>query len=209
MISAGDTHSVAINSKHSLIYLWGVYRNTVGGKMSDVYEKPFRIGEDEFKKKTIYKLLSGHNHTLILADDKVYAWGDPDTHVLGRMPLNRRKFKQGLTIEALGFKNVVDVYTGGYHSFLKQSKIEKNSKKKNVRIFAWGLNNYGQLGIGGTRHTFIPVELACRSKTVYKATCGTEVTYKIRIVCTNIRKTNAIPRRLFRLTSKYIQLEEC
>jgi hypothetical protein len=30
MISAGDSHSAAANSQESLVYFWGVYKNTNG-----------------------------------------------------------------------------------------------------------------------------------------------------------------------------------
>lgn len=158
MISAGDSHSVACNSKNGLVYMWGVYRNTVGGNMCQPHRTPIRWGEDEFRKKEIQKVLSGCNHSLILADERVYVWGDPDTCVLGRMPLARRKLVQGLCIEALSVKPVEDVFTGGYHSFVKQKKkvLNKETKNKEDRsiIFAWGLNNYGQLGIGNTENTY-------------------------------------------------------
>ena len=158
MISAGDSHSVACNSKNGLVYLWGVYRNTIGGNMCEPYRSPIRWGEEEFRKREIHKVLSGCNHSLILSEEKVYAWGDPDTCVLGRMPLARRKFAQGLYIEALSVKQVVDIFTGGYHSFVKQKKklSNKDSKKKedHTVILAWGLNTYGQLGLGDTENTF-------------------------------------------------------
>lgn len=163
MISAGDSHSVACNSKNGVVYLWGVYRNTIGGNMCQPHREPIRWGEEEFRKQRIDKVLSGCNHSLILSDERVYAWGDPDTCVLGRMPLARRKFTQGLYIEALRVKNVVDIYTGGYHSFVKTKKNLKNKETKEKEekslIFGWGLNNYGQLGIGTTENTFELKEL--------------------------------------------------
>jgi hypothetical protein len=30
MISAGDSHSIALNSLESMVYFWGVYKNTNG-----------------------------------------------------------------------------------------------------------------------------------------------------------------------------------
>jgi len=38
---------------------------------------------------------------------------------------------------------VTDIFTGSNHSFCK---VE--SKNKPLRYFAWGQNNYGQLGLG-------------------------------------------------------------
>lgn len=112
--------------------------------MESPHEKPTRIGDKVFNKP-IVKLLSGYNHTLVLMDKKIYCWGDQDTKVLGRKSNTRHNISQCLNPEALGIRSVVDVYTGGYHSFVK---VEKKDNK--FAYYAWGLNNYGQLGIGCT-----------------------------------------------------------
>ena len=154
MISAGDSHSIACNSTNSIIYYWGVYRNTLKGNITKS-TSPHIIGQSEFKKKKINKILSGANHSLVLCEGRVYAWGDADTGVIGRMPSSRRKFEHGLRIESMAH-NVVDIYTGGYHSFLKKITSKKTGA---TTIFAWGLNNYGQLGTGDNKDTHIPREI--------------------------------------------------
>lgn len=118
MISCGDAHSVAVNSLNGLVYTWGVYRNVISGNMADIVYTPTQTGARDFKNRKIQKLLSGANHTMILSDGKVYAWGDPDTCVLGRMPLKRRKFKQALTVGSLTYRKVQNIFTGGNHCFL-------------------------------------------------------------------------------------------
>lgn len=72
----------------------------------------------------------------------MYVWGDPETGCLGRKPSERRKFDQALLIEATLYKNVKDIYTGSNHSFCR---VEN---KKGVFYYGWGLNNWGQLGVG-------------------------------------------------------------
>jgi regulator of chromosome condensation len=136
-----------------------VYRNTTGGNITEPFLSPTQQGKDLFASKKIHKIVSGYNHTLVLADDKVYAWGDPDTYVLGRMPTARRKFEQSLQIEALGPKSVVDVFSAGYHSFIKQQKASKKKDALDTRYFTWGLNNYGQLGLGAQENQFTPTEI--------------------------------------------------
>lgn len=61
--------------------------------MTEPAKTPTRIGAEEFKGKIIKKILSGSNHTLVHVEEggKVFAWGDPDTCVLGRMPTARRR----------------------------------------------------------------------------------------------------------------------
>lgn len=172
MISAGDSHSIACNSVNSYVYYWGIYRTTAGNMSTEAKRVPERIGETEFNRKPITKILSGSNHTLVLTEGRVYAWGDPETQVLGRMPLARRKVDQALRIEALGLKNVEDVFTGGYHSFCKVL-VKKKGQADKTEIYAWGLNNYGQLGIGNTKNTYTPTLVeAFVDKPVKKITGG-------------------------------------
>lgn len=173
MISAGDSHSIACNSTNSIVYYWGIYRTTSGNMTCEAKRSPERIGQTEFSKKQITKILSGANHTLVLTEGRVYAWGDPETQVLGRMPLARRKIDQALRIEALGLKNVTDIFTGAYHSFCKVSLKIRGKAERVSEIFAWGLNNYGQLGIGNTKNTFTPTLVeAFVDKPVKKITGG-------------------------------------
>lgn len=43
----------------------------------------------------------------------------------------------------MSFKDVEDIYAGGYHNFLKIT-IKSTKKKESYKaIYAWGLNNYG------------------------------------------------------------------
>ena len=51
------------------------------GRFYGPIDTPQLVGEKELKKKKIQKLLSGENHAMILADKKVYVWGDPETGV--------------------------------------------------------------------------------------------------------------------------------
>jgi len=40
MVAAGECHSLVSNSKNGLVYFWGVYRNTLKGKMGSPYTLP-------------------------------------------------------------------------------------------------------------------------------------------------------------------------
>lgn len=171
MISAGESHSVACHSSNCLVYQWGTYYNTSKGIIAKT-EAPERIGEADFKKKTIQKVVSGANHTLVLFDGKIFAWGDAETGILGRVSTSRRKVEQGLKVEGMGVKGVVDdIYTGAYHAFLK--KTEKKKNESFVVIQAWGQNESGQLGLGHTNSTHLPTEVVeLRGKNVRNITGG-------------------------------------
>ena len=154
LISCGDSHSAAAHSLTGTVFTWGVYRSALKGKMSEASLIPQRVGEIEFRKRTIQKMVSGTNHTMVLSQEKVYVWGDPDTKVLGRMPVKRRRFKQSLKPGGLRFKRVQNIYTGGNHCFVITTKRNKKLGRDQAELHAWGLNNWGQLGVGKTENTF-------------------------------------------------------
>ena len=109
--------------------------------------RPVQIGGEVFDIG-IVKLASGAHHTLALtADGHVYGWGDPNFGKIGRIVGSRKKNLKALQIESIGVKGAVDIFCGKQHSFY----INKDGK-----TYAWGLNNYGQLGIGNLNMTCRP-----------------------------------------------------
>ena len=138
LISAGDSHSVAVTTSNTL-YVWGQYRNVISGGMGRKKFEPEQVGQFELNGKVIRKIASGCNHTLVLAGSKIFSWGDPETGATGRKLTSRRKNTQSMKIESMGARYPVDVWAGSYFSFYKDA---------NDRQYAFGLNNYGQLGLG-------------------------------------------------------------
>ena len=157
MISAGEAHSCAANSRNGILYSWGVFRN-LGGNMSEVNRTPIRKGLSEFKGRTFNKLLSGNNHVMVLSDKKLFVWGDSETSVLGRMPLAKRKNQQSLMIGAIPIRGIIDTFTGGFHCFATAEKKHKDGTVDHV-VYSWGKNNWGELGIGTEESTFHPTEI--------------------------------------------------
>jgi len=114
----------------------------MSGRTGDPIKIPTQFGQGTFSKgKTrIAKIVSGTHHTLALTTDgKVFAWGDAESGKIGRILKSRSRNQQALQIEAVGAKQAVDVFCGGHTSFYKNKKNQ---------LFAWGLNNHGQLGVG-------------------------------------------------------------
>lgn len=142
--------------------------------MCDPIMAPKRIGENEFKKKKIVKILSGSNHSMILCNGRVYVSGDPDTGVLGRMPCPRRKLKQGLRLEAMAARKVQDIYTGGYHGFLKLEQHSRKTGMTHTCYYSWGLNNWGQLGLGDNNSIHTPMEITTLRNTEIEDITGGE-----------------------------------
>jgi regulator of chromosome condensation len=89
--------------------------------------------------KKITKLACGSNHILALASNgAVYAWGSGQQHQLGRRTVERTKHN-ALTPREFGLpKGTIDIGAGSYHSF---------AVNKNGKVYAWGLNSYGETGV--------------------------------------------------------------
>lgn len=121
------------------------------GKFHEGVRVPTRIGSSLFHEKSkerLRRVASGAHHTLALTNQgKIYAWGDPESGKLGRMLVTRNKNQQALQIEKIGARDAIEVYAGNHHSFYINSKGQ---------VFAWGLNNHGQLGVGHKENIAMP-----------------------------------------------------
>ena len=89
--------------------------------------------------KNITKLTCGTNHVLALAKNgAVYAWGSGQQNQLGRRIVERTKLNALVPREFGLPKSITEIGAGSYHSF---------AVHKNGRVYAWGLNSYGETGI--------------------------------------------------------------
>ena len=123
--------------------------------MKDYILEPQLIEREQFMNKKIKKVVSGSNHCLILADERVYSWGDSETCCLGRMPMKRRKQEQEYRVESIGQHHVQNVWSAGYHSF-----TQVLGRKGIIKYYSWGLNQYSQLGHGRVSQAqLIPMEI--------------------------------------------------
>lgn len=105
-------------------------------------KEPTLFESDWFKSDPIKKAVSGGNHTLFLSQKgKVFASGESESGRTGRIIKSRNRFNQELKIEQVGAKNAVDIFCGAHCSWYLD---------KEGRLFGFGLNTKGQLGIGHT-----------------------------------------------------------
>jgi regulator of chromosome condensation len=159
-LAAGDSMTFALTDE-GLVYGWGTFRvwlsllrafgqiinfsaqgneGVIGfrgekGEIARIEYQPVLV---EGLKK-IKKIACGSNHVLALASNgAVYAWGSGQQHQLGRRTVERTKHN-ALTPREFGLpKGTVDIGAGSYHSF---------AVNKNGKVYAWGLNSYGETGI--------------------------------------------------------------
>ena len=109
----------------------------------------------------IIKVASGNDHTAALTTSgTVYTWGCAEQGQLGRVKEcftsrgGRRGLKYILIPTQVRFRRGLkfkDVFCGSYCTFI----VAKNS----CDVYAWGLNNYGQLGTGDNENAYDPVKL--------------------------------------------------
>lgn len=152
-LALGGSHTVFYNTEDSSAYFCGLYRNAVAGRVTDPIKLPVQIGQGILSKakRKLIKIVSGLDHNLALTSDgKVWAWGDGESGKVGRISKSRggkSRENQHMKIEQVGAKKAADVFCGGHASFYRNEKGQ---------LFAWGLNNHGQLGIGYKENVCAP-----------------------------------------------------
>ncbi|CAI2386416.1 unnamed protein product [Moneuplotes crassus] len=167
-VTCGDSHSIAYNTNLCQVYSWGLYRNSVSGPIGNIAKTPMRVGEGDLKGLKLKKIVSGSHHTLMLASGRVFAWGDPESGKIGRNIKTRRRNESGLTMQPVGLKRVKDIFCSRNASFA----ISEDSKE-NKNLYSWGLNNWGQLGLGHNQETSKPEVIKdFKNKNVLKVTGG-------------------------------------
>jgi regulator of chromosome condensation len=89
----------------------------------------------------------------IQEDGKIFTWGIGEQGQLGRKVMSRHALEASLVPRPINFRpyrrtaKFKSVFTGGYHSVLLHESNE---------LFSFGLNNYGQLGLGDLLDHDIP-----------------------------------------------------
>ncbi|MDR0746336.1 MAG: hypothetical protein LBE89_00395, partial [Helicobacteraceae bacterium] len=113
--------------------------------------------------KNIIALSAGSYHSLALSSNgKVYATGDNE---YGQLGLGNDTNKTSFTeVADLNDKNITAIFAGDYHSF---------ALSDDGKVYATGLNEYGQLGLGNTtdRNTFTEVS-SLSGKTITALSAG-------------------------------------
>ncbi|KAK6525061.1 hypothetical protein TWF281_011941 [Arthrobotrys megalospora] len=136
-IACSDSLTLAITDT-GFVYAWGTFRCSDGilGFSEDqrIAIHPFLLPN----LKNIVEISAGVDHILALSSTgTVFAWGNGQQYQLGRRVIERTRMN-GLVPREFGLKKIVAVGAGSYHSFA----VDATGK-----VWAWGLNQYGQCGI--------------------------------------------------------------
>ena len=143
-IAAGAFHSLALKSDGT-VWAWGNSTSYQLGNNSGANSAiPVQAGISN-----VTAIEGGALHSLALKNDgTVWAWGSNQygeigngtTVALGRTPT-----------QVIGLSNVIAIASGGQHSL---------ALKNDTTVWAWGLNNFGQLGNGTTTNSNTPVPVS-------------------------------------------------
>lgn len=161
-ISAGDSHSAALLDNGD-VYAWGAFRDSHGsmglvvrGREGKACKEPVKVDIGE----QAVAVASGGDHLVILSTSgSVFTMGCGEQGQLGRLSQRsasrdaRQGFSALLTPARVTLRGAASAVWAGHHaSFALQPT---------GRLLAWGLNNYGQLGITGEKRKtalFSPTE---------------------------------------------------
>ncbi len=161
-IAAGHSFSLALNNKGQL-FCWGA----VSGQRDDeyFYQKPTLIKNPN--DAVLVQISSGYYHFLMLTEDgRVYVMGSNNHGQLGLG--NRLSSPQPVYLVSLQGIPVGQIACGAYHTLILT--VSGN-------IFAFGKNDFGQLGFGDTDYRLFPMNLKFLNtlKACYIA-CGEDFT---------------------------------
>ena len=112
-----------------------------------------------------------NNYTFVRNKANVYCWGENDSGQLGLGDYKDRTNPVEFKIEE-NLSPIKQIICGGYHTFT----ICENNK-----IYCWGRNYEGQLGLGDQKETCNPVEMKIEgnSSPIKQIICGKDHTFTI------------------------------
>jgi alpha-tubulin suppressor-like RCC1 family protein len=152
-LAAGDYHSLALK-EDGTVWAWG--KNTYGHLGDGTIIQ--RSAPVQLKISGVKALAAGDYHSLALKEDgTVWAWGKNDYGQLGDGTTTNRSAPVQVKGEGRpGFSGVKALASGADHSL---------ALKSDGTVWAWGKNDYGQLGDGTTTNRSTPVTTSGLLKT--------------------------------------------
>ncbi len=142
--AAGGAHSLQVHADGT-VSTWG--RNQVG-QLGDGSTAPRSTPVQVKGLADAVAVAGGQDHSLALkSDGTVWAWG---TNAAGQLGTGTPSDNQGAPQQVSELTRMVAVAANGKHSL---------ALKDNGTVWAWGDNQYGQLGDGSTTARFQPVQV--------------------------------------------------
>ncbi|XP_055679804.1 probable E3 ubiquitin-protein ligase HERC4 isoform X2 [Lutzomyia longipalpis] len=161
-LSSGAMHSMALN-EWGQVFTWGSdTHGQLGNELGAVQATPRVVRS--LSTKHVIQIVSGHFHCLALTNSgEIYAWGMNNYGQLG-IGQGPEKVSKPMLVEALSGIPIAFICCGAHHSFALSTS---------GAIFAWGKNNFGQLGLNNETHHYYPQQIrGLRSLGVRHIACG-------------------------------------
>ncbi|XP_011636945.1 probable E3 ubiquitin-protein ligase HERC4 isoform X1 [Pogonomyrmex barbatus] len=162
-IACGNHHTLAVNEWGQL-FSWGCNINgQLGLNIIETTERIPRMVK-ALATKVVVQIACGVEHSIALTNDgELYAWGSNKEGQLGLGSYTVTEIKPK-RITSLAAVPLAFIACGGYHTIV----ISKSGA-----VFAWGRNNFGQLGLNDTEQKNLPCQLrTLRNARVCYAACG-------------------------------------
>ncbi|MCF7808221.1 MAG: choice-of-anchor D domain-containing protein [Candidatus Marinimicrobia bacterium] len=153
MVSAGRNHSVALTDEGKVYAMgWNVF-----GQLGDASNTDSNIPVEVdtagvLAGKTITDITTGQYTTTALSSEgEVYTWGQNDHGELGNNSTTHSNIPVAVDMTGvLSGKVITDIASGQYHTL---------ALSDDGKLYAWGMNNEGQLGNGNKVDSSVPVEV--------------------------------------------------
>ena len=156
VISAGSDHSLAL--KNGMVWAWG---SNSFGKLGDGTTVSSNVPSQVTGLENIIAVSAGIFHSLALKREadgttSVYAWGRNNYGQLGNgLTTDSHVPVQVRGMDGQGFlSDIIAISAGDFHSLALKREADGTTS-----VYAWGRNNYGQLGNNSTANSNVPVQV--------------------------------------------------
>lgn len=137
-IACGHAHTLVLTEAGEVLSCGSNEQGQCGQDISST--RPAAIESLCAPRVIVSQVACGHAHSLALTTDgAVYAWGNNELGQAGVSP-SISNLGQPQVVESLVKKKVLQVACGGHHNL---------ALTESGRVFSWGSNRYGQLGLKG------------------------------------------------------------
>lgn len=160
MISLGSFHSSALTSRGRL-FLWGENSKGQLGDATTLKNGTPREITLQFgfsaSEKIVNVSLGEYHSAAISSEGKVFVWGSNLFGQLGDSTNSNNQTPIEIThqFNLVGEEKVSNIVLGKNHSIVRTSA---------ERLYIWGLNQNGQLGIGSTKNINFPLKIIIESE---------------------------------------------
>jgi alpha-tubulin suppressor-like RCC1 family protein len=174
-VAAGNDHSLALKADGT-VWAWGYNSyGQLGNNSITNSQVPVQVQFPSGNTSPVVSVAAGGNHSLaVKADGTAWAWGQNDYGQLGNNSTAYRTVPVPVQFPSGNSSPVVSVSGGWLHSA---------ALKADGTLWAWGANDFGQLGNGSTTDSHVPVQVlfpSGNSSIVTNVSCGGSYVLAVR-----------------------------